>query len=114
MSDIVWSYRDSEWSQDRDLVGYEVEADGGRIGTVDEASNEASAQWLVVDTGFWIFGKKRLIPAGAISSVEHDDKTLHVNMTKDQIKGAPDYDAENWTDDSRTQHGDYYGPYSGI
>jgi len=33
-------------------------------------------------------------------------------MTKDQIKGAPDYDAEHWNDDSRTQHGDYYGPYS--
>ena len=33
-------------------------------------------------------------------------------MTKDQIKGAPDYDADRWNDDSRTQHGDYYSPYS--
>jgi len=110
----MWDYRDSTWTDGYDLAGYDVEATDGSIGSVDQATNEVSNAYVVVDTGFWIFGKKRLIPAGAISSVEHDDKTLHVNMTKDQIKGAPDYDAENWTDDSRTQHGDYYGPYSGI
>jgi len=33
-------------------------------------------------------------------------------MTKEQIKDAPDYDAEHWTDDTRTQHGEYYGRYS--
>jgi hypothetical protein len=33
-------------------------------------------------------------------------------MTKDQINGAPDYDAEHWTDDTRTQHDAYYSPYS--
>ena len=33
-------------------------------------------------------------------------------MTKDQIKAAPDYDADTWNDDTRNQHGDYYGPYS--
>ena len=48
----------------------------------------------MVDTGFWIFGKKRLIPAGAITAVDHDGKTLRVTMTKDQIKNAPDYDGD--------------------
>lgn len=51
MSDSVWSYRDSTWNQDRDLVGYNVEATDGSIGKIDEASNEAGSQWLVVDTG---------------------------------------------------------------
>ena len=49
-----------------DLVGYDVEATDGHIGKIDEASNEAAGQYLVVDTGFWIFGKKRLIPAGVV------------------------------------------------
>ena len=57
MGDTVWSYRDSEWSEDRDLVGYEVEAKGGSIGKVAEASTETAAQWLVVDTGAWDFGQ---------------------------------------------------------
>jgi len=111
MSDM-WTYRDSSWTTSNNLVGYDVEATDGSIGKIDEATNDASSSYVVVDTGFWIFGKKRLIPAGAIASVEHDDKKVHVTMTKDQIKGAPDYDAEHWNDDSRTQHGDYYGPYS--
>ena len=45
-----------------------------------------------MDTGFWIFGKKRLIPAGVVSTVDHDSKSVHVNMTKEQIKSAPDYE----------------------
>ena len=95
-----------------DLTGFDVEATNGHIGKIDEATYNDSSSCLVVDTGFWIFGKKRLVPAGAISSVEHDDKKLYVNMTKEQIKDAPDYDAEHWTDDTRTQHGEYYGRYS--
>ncbi len=108
----VWDYRDSTWSDGYDLAGYDVEATDGSIGTIDEATNDVSNAYVVVDTGFWIFGKKRLIPAGAISSVVHDDKKVHVAMTKDQIKGAPDYDADHWNDDSRSKHGDYYSPYS--
>ena len=112
MSDTVWSYRDTTWSQDSDLVGYDVEATDGSIGKIDEASSEAAGQWLVVDTGFWIFGKKRLIPAGAVTGIDHDGKTVMVNLTKDQIKSAPDYDKDDWNDDARGRHTDYYTPYS--
>ena len=113
MSDTVWSYRDSDWSQDRDLVGYDVEATDGSIGKIDKASNEATGQWLVVDTGFWIFGKKRLIPAGTVTGVDHEAQSVMVNMSKDEIKSAPDYDEDDWNDDSRGRHTDYYTPYSG-
>ena len=111
MSDTVWSYRDTAWSQDSDLIGYDVEASDGSIGKIDEASNEASGQWLVVDTGFWIFGKKRVIPAGVVDAVEHDTKTILVTLTKEQVKAAPDYDAATWTDESRDRQGDYYRAY---
>jgi hypothetical protein len=110
MSDM-WAYRDSTWTQSQDLVGYDVEANDGSIGNIDEATNDASAAYVVVDTGFWIFGKKRLIPAGAITSVDHDSKNVHVGMTKEQIKSAPDYDPNTWGDEDRTQHSNYYGTY---
>jgi hypothetical protein len=108
----MWDYRDSTWADGYDLAGYDVEATDGSIGSVDKATNEVSNAYVVVDTGPWIFGKKRLIPAGAIDSVEHEHKTLRVSMTKDQIKAAPDYDADSWTDDTRAEHGGYYSPYS--
>jgi hypothetical protein len=106
----VWTYRDETW--DQDLSGYDVEATDGSIGKIDASSNDASGSHAVVDTGFWIFGKKRLIPAGAITSVDHDARKVFVTMTKDQIKDAPDYDETTWNDDERTRTGDYYRSYT--
>ena len=113
MGDTVWSYRDSEWSEDRDLVGYEVEAKGGSIGKVAEASTETAAQWLVVDTGPWIFGKKRVIPAGVVVGMDHDGRRVIISMSKDEVKAAPDYDDADWAhEDARLKHAEYYAPYS--
>ncbi|GAA5105857.1 hypothetical protein GCM10023339_02150 [Alloalcanivorax gelatiniphagus] len=113
MNDIVWSYRDSSWNEDRDLVGYEVEADGGSIGKVDAASTETAAQWLVVDTGFWIFGKKRVIPAGVVVGMDHEGQRVIISMTKDQVKAAPDYDDADWAnEDARLKHAGYYEQYA--
>ena len=104
----MWTYRENSWTQGQDLVGYDVEATDGSIGKIDQATNETSVAYVVVDTGFWIFGKKRLIPAGTVTSVDHDDRRVHVAMTKDQIKGAPDYDSTDLDDDAYLKHGDYY------
>jgi len=108
----MWSYRDVSWADSGDLVGYSVEATDGSIGKIDKATNETDASYVVVDTGPWIFGKKRLIPAGAITDVRHDDKTAIVSMTKDQVKSAPDYDDADWIDETRDRHADYYNRYS--
>ncbi|MFG1886209.1 PRC-barrel domain containing protein [Micromonospora sp. NPDC049102] len=53
-----------------DLVGYHVQARDGRIGTIDEASDEADAGHLVVDTGPWILGQKVQLPAGTVERVD--------------------------------------------
>lgn len=108
----IWAYRTDVASSDRDLVGYDVEATDGHIGKIDEASRETDTDHLVVDTGFWIFDKKRLIPAGVATRVDEDSQTLYLNMTKDQIKDAPDWREDWFTDDSsRDMYANYYGPY---
>src|SRR5215207_1582552 len=91
----TWSYR-NDLSQDvsRSMVGYDVAASDGDIGKIDDAPTDSGRNYVVVDTGFWIFGKKRLIPAGVITRVDHDDRKVHVSMTKDEIKAAPDYDTD--------------------
>ena len=105
----TWTYRDTLNSGQRDLVGYQVEATDGSIGKIDEASDEAGAAYVVVDTGFWIFGKKRMIPAGVIERVNVETQTVYVAMTKDQIKAAPDFD-ESHRDDRRP-YDTYYSKY---
>ncbi len=58
-----------------DLTGYHVEATDGGIGKIDEATYDEGSSCLVVDTGPWIFGKKVLLPAGIVESVDHDEQT---------------------------------------
>jgi len=108
----TWSYTDTSWTEGTDFVGYDVEASDGGIGSIDESSTDAGRSFLVVDTGFWIFGNKRLIPAGAVTAVDHDRRVVHVSMTKDQIKEAPDYERDSWGDESRGRHDDYYRVYT--
>lgn len=111
MTDI-WNYQATDWNNDQDLVGYDVEASDGNIGKIDESTAEAGRQHVVVDTGFWIFGKKRLIPAGAIKQVNNDEKKVFVGLTKDQIKDAPDFDEARRNEaDYRATHEQYYDPY---
>ena len=105
----IWGYQDQTWAT-TDLTGYEVEAVDGGIGKIDEASNEVGAGYIVVDTGPWIFGKKVLLPAGVISRVDSGEEKVYVNRTKDQIKNAPEFDANHYLDDSyRGSLGSYYG-----
>jgi len=108
MTDL-WTF---ETAETMDLTGFDVEAADGSIGKIDEATYETGAACVVVDTGFWIFGKKRMIPAGAITEIDLDQRTARVNLTKDQIKSAPDYD-EALRDDVtyRDQVSDYYRTY---
>lgn len=107
MADI-WNYG-TDLDRDADLVGYDIEATDGSIGKIDEATNDAGASYVVVDTGPWIFGKKVLLPAGVITSIDHDDEVVHVSRSKEEIKAAPEFDETQERSSSyRQPYGDYY------
>jgi hypothetical protein len=66
----------------------------------------------VVDTGPWIFGKQRMLPAGVIDRIDYDGRQVFVNLTKDQVRDAPDYDATRDQDEAyRSDLGSYYGRF---
>ena len=115
MQTDVWTYREASQlgtsiDPTVDLTGYEVEATDGSIGKVDEATYETGRSFLVVDTGPWIFGKKVMLPAGVVRSVDETDERIFVNRTKDQIKDSPEYDDSMLDDESyRSRLGSYYG-----
>jgi hypothetical protein len=107
----LWKYRDGTWSEGDTVVGYDVEASDGSIGKVDDATAETDRGHVVVDTGPWIFGTKRLIPAGLVHEVDHDRGLLRVALSKDQVRSAPDF--EEMSDDVHTELTDYYGQQGG-
>jgi hypothetical protein len=92
-----------------DLSGFSVEALDDGIGKVDEATYEAGGSFVVVDTGPWIFGKKVMLPAGTIRDIDLDSETIFVNLTKDEIKNAPEFDESRHSDESyRNELSSYY------
>ncbi|HEX6679742.1 MAG TPA: hypothetical protein VF063_03770 [Gaiellaceae bacterium] len=92
-----------------DLTDFKVEARDGSIGKVDEATHEAGGSFIIVDTGPWIFGKKVMIPAGMIRDIDPDTETLFVDLTKDEIKDAPEFDEKTYGDPGyRNELGQYY------
>ena len=108
MGSDLWTYPDNVGRLD--LTGFEVEAQDGSIGKVDEATQEVGESYVVVDTGVWIFGKKVLLPAGLIDRIDRDEEKVWVNRTKDEIKDAPEFDKDNYrSDEYRSAVGGYYG-----
>jgi hypothetical protein len=88
MTDL-WNWRDTARSQTTDLVGFQVVATDGAIGNIDAATHDVGGSYIVVDTGVWIFGKKRMLPAGIIDRIDYNDRKVSVNLTKDEIRQAP-------------------------
>ena len=90
-SSQIWTYRETTITQ-RNLAGLPSKRLDGKIGKIDEATDEVGASYIVVDTGPWIFGKKVMLPAGVITHVIKDTETVFVDRTNDQIKNAPEFD----------------------
>jgi hypothetical protein len=105
----VYTYREPTWAHG-DISGFEIEARDGSIGKIDKATNETGNSCLVVDTGPWIFGKKVMLPAGVVRDIDVDSQTVFLDLTKDEIKNAPEYDESMENDTGyRDQLGSYYG-----
>jgi hypothetical protein len=106
----LWTFTDLDSWRGTDITGFNVQAVDGEIGSVDEATYDIGASYIVVDTGPWIFGKKVLLPAGVVDMVDVTNQKLVVNRTKDEIQNAPEFDPEQYKEESyRNNIGTYYG-----
>src|SRR5437762_13949582 len=103
----IWVYRNEAWSG-VDLTGFDVEATDGKIGKVSDTTRDTNGSFIVVETGPWIFGHQLMLPAGTLSSVATQDRTLFVKVTKDLIKNAPEFDERAGPDEAyRCKLGEY-------
>ncbi|WP_030244875.1 PRC-barrel domain-containing protein [Streptomyces sp. NRRL S-350] len=110
----IWEFRsDSGHTAGTDLIGFHVEAQDGPIGKVDKLSEEVGTQYLVVDTGPWIFGKRVLLPAGTVTRIEIAEQKVYVDRTKEEIRRSPDLEEGRGEAelDVRDRYGLYYAPF---
>ena len=115
MHSDVWTYRDATELGSNiasvDISGFKIEALDGSIGKVDDATFEAAARLIVVDTGPWIFGKKVMLPAGVDRrrSTRRREGLRRPHEGRDQERAGvrrPMLDDDAY----RSQLGTYYGP----
>jgi hypothetical protein len=108
----LWTYREMDSVTDVDLEGFEVEATDGTVGKIGAAAYELGSSWLVVDTGPWILGRKVLLPAGTVESIDPEARKVYVDRSRDEIKSAPEHDPSGYADQEyRLALADYYARY---
>ena len=79
-----------EGSEKSDIVGYKVVAmDDDDAGRVIEAIYEPGSSCIVVETGPWLLGRRVVIPAALVRSMDEVERTITVSLTQGQIKAAP-------------------------
>ena len=92
LEDFDPNYR--ETFEGEDVKGLGVYAEGDeKIGTVSDVLVDENGhfRYLVVDLGFWIFGKKVLLPIGRSRIDYNADRVYAVGMTREQAENLPEY-----------------------
>lgn len=106
LRDFHPNYKDEVFEGD-DIKGLDVYAGDSdeKIGTVEDAlvDEEGHFRYLIIDTGFWVFGKKVLLPIGR-SRIDYTNHRVYATgiTSKEQAEALPvfsddmaiDYDYE--------------------
>ena len=89
------SVGDSSLRSARDVTGYNIAALDGDLGHVQDFLVDSRAwaiRYLVVDTANWWPGKKVVVSPEWIKTVSWSDSRVYVDLRRDEIKSAPEYD----------------------
>jgi uncharacterized protein YrrD len=79
----------------KDVTGYAIQALDDHFGHIDDFildDQDWAIRYLVADTRNWLPGKKALLPAQWISSVSWEESRVYVDLDRDTVKRAPEYD----------------------
>ncbi|MDZ8086308.1 MAG: DUF2382 domain-containing protein [Nostoc sp. DedQUE12b] len=74
-------------------MGVYVQGTDEKIGTVNDAvlDDQGAFRYLIVDIGFWIFGKKILLPVGKSRIDSTANRVYVVGITREQAENLPEY-----------------------
>ena len=84
---MTFTYKEGVNDELPDLDGFDVEATDGHIGKIFEATYETGRACFLVDTGHWIFGALRLIPAGPMPAARRRHRGCRA-ATSDRLPPA--------------------------
>lgn len=88
MADL-WTFPDGMVGHSDSIKGYRVDGSDGTAGKVEWADYAPGESYLVVDVGG---GSHRVVPAGAITAVDHAEKTVTLKVTADEVRSSPPHE----------------------
>ena len=94
IADLYPSYKEDIFGGN-DIKSFSVYDYGNdKIGSVYDiiVDETGKFRYLVIDTGFWIFGKKVLLPVGRASIDYNQERVYAQGLTKEQAEHLPEYD----------------------
>jgi uncharacterized protein (TIGR02271 family) len=93
LEDFDPKYRDSFEGKDIKGLSVYTERTDEKIGTVTDVlvDEDGHFRYLVVDLGFWIFGKKVLLPIGRTRVDYQTDRVYAIGLTREQAENLPEF-----------------------
>ena len=94
IADLYPNYKEDLFGGDDIKNSAVYDYNNDKIGSVYDIIVDETGRfrYLVIDTGFWIFGKKVLLPVGR-ASIDYSDKRVYASgLTKEQAENLPEYD----------------------
>jgi len=89
------SLADSHLRSVREVTGYHIHATDGDIGHIQDIfadENDWIIRYMLADTRNWWPGKHVLLARDWVQKIEWDDRSITVNVTREQVKDSPEYD----------------------
>jgi sporulation protein YlmC with PRC-barrel domain len=97
------------------VTGYNIAAIDGEIGKVEDFlihDGTWKIDFMVVDTGHWLPGKKVLIAPKWIREIDWETSTVVVKLSISKVKNSPEYHANRpLHEDDEIQLHNYYGEF---
>lgn len=79
-----------------EVIGYDIHATDGGVGHLEDMILDTSSwavRYFVADTVNWLpFTKKVLVPSALLRGVSFADRSVSVDLTKEQVKDSPAFD----------------------
>jgi hypothetical protein len=94
LDDYYPNYRE-EIFDGYDIKDFDIYAQGDeKVGSVKNMlvdETDGRFRYFIIDTGFWFFGKKVLLPVG-LARIDYDDKRVYAErLTKEQVENLPEF-----------------------
>ncbi len=92
MSESNWDFPLDAVSAHQSVKGYKAEAKDGHAGEVAWAVYAPGESYLVVTRHPHLGGKHHVVPAGAVSSVDHERRIVKLDLEQADIDKLPDHE----------------------